>query len=678
MDRLRFPKSYRVLLPLLVVAVILTLIMPRRGEFKYKYRKGTVWNYETLVAPFSFPILKTSDQLTAEMLSDSDPLVLQFKYSSEPGDEAALALSSTDMSVRKVLEGPLERIYAAGILPDTFDETVNEYDATADEICVLDGKLAQSVPTAELYTLRQSRLVLQRALLSSFPGVNVDSLWSAQQLSGLVSPNLSLDINATNLQLEKSIREISPTMGTFQAGDIIISAGETVTAEKARILDSFKSEYQGSLGSAVPSYLQWLGHFILSVLLSLMLLCAIWFSNSSLMYSMNEYLFILNIFLISCIATFVVGKISPEYLMLVPYPVIALYYMAFLDRRVVLPLYTVSLIPLLLFSLNGATLFLVFLLGGIVGIYSFSNLYKGWRQFASALFAFLVMAAGYVALTLTAGEGLDGAYRVIMRLFFASLFIVLAYPMNFLFEKIFNLVSLSRLEELSDTNNRLLRDLSSKAPGTFQHSLSVMNMCEAAARSIDADEALVRVGALYHDIGKMMNPQCFTENQVPGENYHALLSPKESAAEIIRHTTDGLAMAERSNLPSAVRDFITTHHGTSCTGYFYTQYLNGGGDPADEWAFRYPGPAPRTKEQAILMLCDSLEAASRSLKSYTAESVGELVDSITNQKLGEGQFNESNITFGEIRTVSDTMKNYIMQMHHSRIAYPKRKNNNTK
>lgn len=250
---------------------------------------------------------------------------------------------------------------------------------------------------------------------------------------------------------------------------------------------------------------------------------------------------------------------------------------------------------------------------------------------------------------------------------------VAGYPLIYLFEKIFKLVSNSKLVDLSDTSNKLLRELADKAPGTFQHSLQVMNLADAAARAIDANVLLVRAGALYHDIGKIANPQCFTENATPGVNYHAELTLKESAQEIIRHVSDGLALAEKHGLPGVVRDFIKTHHGTTSTGYFYTKYLNDGGDPDDVADFFYDGEKPVTKEQVILMICDAVEAASRSLSDYSPEQISALVDRIIDGKASDGQLTNSIISLHELNVVREEVKTYLKQMYHSRISYPKRR-----
>ena len=291
----------------------------------------------------------------------------------------------------------------------------------------------------------------------------------------------------------------------------------------------------------------------------------------------------------------------------------------------------------------------------------------------TALIVFAVLTLVWIAFRMIEGPTGLNDYRIIIDMFLGSLMSVAGYPLIFLFEKIFKLVSTTKLVELSDTSNKLLRELADKAPGTFQHSLQVMNLADATARSIGANVPLIRAAALYHDIGKIANPQCFTENENPGVRYHEGLTPKESAQEIIHHVTDGIALAEKYHLPQVLKDFILSHHGTSNTGYFYTKYLNDGGDPDDVADFYYNGHKPTTKEQVILMIADAVEAASRSLKDYSPENISRLVDSIIDGKSAAGQFTEADISLREINTVKQVIKTYIQQMYHSRVAYPRRK-----
>lgn len=471
--------------------------------------------------------------------------------------------------------------------------------------------------------------------------------------------------------------EISPTKGVVTAGTVIVSKGEIVTAEVEQILDSYRAEYDSSIGYSGNRAVMWCGNILLAFAIVLVLFFVIWFTSPHIFTQMNRYVYLLLIFTLTAFTASAVEIVSPKTLYLVPFPLFAYYLLAFFRKKLILPLYIVSLIPLLVFGHNGLELFVMHTVAGVVAIYIFDFFNRGWLQFVNALIVFFTLSVVWFAFRFIDGLGGSVDYWVLLRLFFASMISIALYPVIYLFEKIFNLVSSSRLMELSDTNNKALRELASKAPGTFQHSLQVANFADSAARSIDADALLVRAGALYHDIGKVCNPQCFVENETMGETYHQSLDPKESAREIIRHVSDGLQLAEKYKLPSVIMDFIATHHGTTKTAFFYSKYVNAGGDPADVADFTYPGPRPTTKEQVILMLSDTLEAASRTLKDRTPHGISELVDRIVQGKIDEGQFNEADISLKELHTVSENLKEYIRQVYHARVVYPsgkKRKN----
>ena len=384
-------------------------------------------------------------------------------------------------------------------------------------------------------------------------------------------------------------------------------------------------------------------------------------------------MYLLVIYLLATFLAIGVEKADPALLYMTPFTLVALYLVAFFKKRVVLPVYILSLLPLLIFSHNGVELFVMYLTAGVITIFFAEIFNRGWKQFITAFIVFLVLLTVYMGFRLV--EGISGFhdYRTILYLFIGSMLSVAGYPIIYLFEKIFQLVSNNRLAELTDPNNKMLRDLAHKAPGTFQHSLQVMNIADAAARSIDANVLLVRAGALYHDIGKMANPQCFIENETLGARYHDGLTPRESALEIIRHVPDGMALADKYKLPAVVKEFIVTHHGTTCTAYFYNKYINSGGDPANAEDFFYKGKKPYTKEQIIIMLCDTLEAASRSLKDYSAGSISALVENIVKSKMADGQFEDADISLKDLNTVKNVLKSYLQQVYHARIVYPKRK-----
>lgn len=675
----RLPKDYRVYIPLAVVFVLLVLFMPRSTKFNYSYSKGSPWMYETLVAEFDFPILKTASEIQQERNSETNRIIPYYKQDQKVGLKAIQVLNSMDfgsfVSMKLAVSSSLSSIYQRGVADDTDyfgGRQSGDYDWSL--VYVQRDKRAVKKPVEEILSVSSAKL----ELMASLSGVQAaDSLCRELGVYDLIVPDLILDRQMSELVNSENTPEISPTKGVVTAGTVIVSKGEIVTAEVEQILDSYRAEYDSSIGYSGNRAVMWCGNILLAFAIVLVLFFVIWFTSPHIFTQMNRYVYLLLIFTLTAFTASAVEMVSPKTLYLVPFPLFAYYLLAFFRKKLILPLYIVSLIPLLVFGHNGLELFVMHTVAGVVAIYIFDFFNRGWLQFVNALIVFFTLSVVWFAFRFIDGLGGSVDYWVLLWLFFASMISVALYPVIYLFEKIFNLVSSSRLMELSDTNNKALRELASKAPGTFQHSLQVANFADSAARSIDADALLVRAGALYHDIGKVCNPQCFVENETMGETYHQSLDPKESAREIIRHVSDGLQLAEKYKLPSVIMDFIATHHGTTKTAFFYSKYVNAGGDPADVADFTYPGPRPTTKEQVILMLSDTLEAASRTLKDRTPHGISELVDRIVQGKIDEGQFNEADISLKELHTVSENLKEYIRQVYHARVVYPsgkKRKN----
>lgn len=370
-------------------------------------------------------------------------------------------------------------------------------------------------------------------------------------------------------------------------------------------------------------------------------------------------------------AAFVTDKVNPSLLYMIPFSLAALYLLAFFRKRVVLPVYVVSLMPLLIFAHNGVELFLLYLVSGVVTMYVFEFFNRSWKQFVTAIIVFGSLFLTFVGFRLINDGNAFSDPWLVLYLFLGSMLSVAGYPLIYLMEKIFGLVSNSRLQELCDPNNKLLRILAQKAPGTFQHSLQVMNLADAAARSIEANVLLVRAGAMYHDIGKTVNPQCFVENESVGAKFHDGLTPKESAEMIIRHVSDGMALAVKYKIPQVVSDFILTHHGTTCTAFFYNKFIEEGGSPEDAKSFYYNGKRPWTREQAIVMICDTIEAASRTLKDNSPETFDKFVEDIVAGKINAGQLDNSEISFKEISRIKSVLKSYLGQIYHDRVVYPK-------
>lgn len=677
MEKINFPKKLRVYIPLLLLFVLLVFLMPRSTQFNYDYKKGSPWMYETLIAQLDFPVLKTEAQLLAERSAAASEVVPYFRNDPKVRSRISSRVAHTDLGeysyVRQTLDEVLSAIYAKGVISESSVQGDAHAKLESDDlIYVQKGRKAVKMPVSEVYGLEQAEQYFHDAVRAALPGVKVDSMLSAAGLTGLVVPDYVFDQQTTDLIHEDAVFDISRTQGVFRSGQVIVSEGEVVTAEIEQLLNSYRIEYEANVGYNGPKALQWIGNMLIAFSLVLILFLAILFCNYRIFDQYNKYLYLLLVFAISAVVSSVVSDIDQSLFYMMPYTMLALYLLAFFKKRVVFTVYTISLLPLLIFAQNGMELFVMDLTAGVVGILVFGRFNKGWLQFVTAFIVFIVMGLVWSAFRLIEGPGSLNEYRPILNMALAAFMTVAGYPMIYLFEKLFALISNSKLVDLSDTSNKLLRELADKAPGTFQHSLQVMNLSDAAARSIEANVLLVRAGALYHDIGKIANPQCFTENEAVGVKYHAGLSPKESAQEIIKHVADGLVLADKYGLPGVIKEFIQTHHGTTPTGYFLTKYLNDGGNPDDVSAFYYDGVKPTTKEQVILMICDAVEAASRSLKDYTHESISDLVERIVGGKMAEGQLDEADISLMEINVVKAEIKSYLQQMYHSRVAYPKR------
>ena len=669
--------KYRPYIAFVVAAALLLLLFPSKGRFMYKYQKGSPWIYETLVAPFDFPILKTEAEVYREMEAKASEVVDCYLF--DERIPAAKMEAFTEYCARNEVDPAfsgavlslLRNYYRNGILA-----SFEEGGPGSQVVLVKQDKRVSEVPVQNLYSQQTARFLLQSELSAKFPEAYVDSLSALIDLPSYIVANLIFDENTTSLFHKEAVEYISPTKGTIYAGQLIVSKGELVTADIEQWLDSYKAEYERSFGYGGATFPVFAGHLLLVLALMAVFVFVLYVFDRSVLQSLPQLLFLLLMLLISAAETSLVSQAGGSWLFLVPYAGLLIYILSFFGRPLAVAVYFVTLLPLLLVSEYGVQLFLTNLFAGGLVLISFSRFNRGWKLFLNALFLFAAMALFYVAFALISDGGAEAFRRLPLLLLAANaLLVVVLYPFVYLLEKIFGFVSYTRLWEMTDTNNELLMQLSQKAPGTFQHSLQVANLAEAAVRSVGGYAMLARVGALYHDIGKMDNPLCFVENQTAGvsDDYHRELSPEASAHDIIRHVEDGVQMAQKNALPEIVTDFIRSHHGRSLTRYFFTQYCNQGGDPANVAPFTYDGILPQTKEQAILMLADSLEAASRTLKSYSPETISALVEKTVAAKMEEHQFDEAAISLRELGLVKESFKEYLLQIYHARISYPKRK-----
>lgn len=670
-------REYRIYIGFLIVFAVLFLMFPKQGKFKYEYQKGRPWMYETLTAPIDIPILKSESELQAERAEKASSVLPYYILNAEISEKSISLFSDNLLSSgldRRIMDNIVESmsaIYEAGVVPQISQDGEFKPDGM---LLVQRGKRVTETPVSDLYDVNKALQYIKTEMYYGNFGVDADSLCTALGIGRYIVPNLSFDRNTTDLLHKNAVDYISPTKGMLYAGQLLVSEGEIVTADIEQLLDSYKAEFNMSYGYTGNRFFLYLSHFILAFVIVMLLYLEILAYNPFLFKQYRSIAFILLMPVVITAVTIFIGDISSSLLMLVPYTVFALYMSAFYRMKFVFPIYMISMLPVLFIAESGYELYIMNIAAGAVGMLSFYYLGKGWRQFLCAIFIFLTLVLIHVAFRFME-EGSFSALKMDNLLYCLgnAFFVVAAYPIVYLLEKLFGFLSNASLMDLADTNNDLLMELSQKAPGTFQHSLQVANLCEAAAREIDAESLLVRVGALYHDIGKMQNPQCFIENQPAGVNYHASLTPMESAQAIISHVEDGVAIAQKHKLPEVIVDFIRTHHGRSQTLYFYNKFCNEGGDPALIDKFTYNGQKPTKKEHVILMMADAVEAASRSLKEYSEASISEMVDRITDGKFSDSQLSEADISLKEINVVKDIFKKHLLQMYHARIAYPERK-----
>tara|TARA_R110002049_G_scaffold142206_1_gene304043 strand:- start:91 stop:2055 length:1965 start_codon:yes stop_codon:yes gene_type:complete len=651
-------------------------LFPKSGKFKYDFEKGKPWQSESLQAPFDFAIKKTEEEINAEKETIRNNSVLYFDINSSIVDSVKQAYKTEFYKVfpDSISKKQLTNIYKAGenIISElySFGILTESYNFSDDKtVGILDGRV-------EIQSTLFSNLIEQDDIIST-----IDKVLNNRNLIkyktdfvafffDLIEPNLTYDKSFTEKVLQEELNKISYARGSIEKETLIVSKGEVVEGDKFQILQSLKSEYESQVWS--KSNYNWViaAYTLLVALALLMLLLFLRKYRVSVFENNTKVTFIFfNILLMVFLTTLVVNYNS-KYIYVVPISVLPLVLKAFFDARLGLFAHVITVLLLGFVVPNSYEYMFLQIIAGIVTILTVSELYKRANLFISVGQITLIYIVAYFAFFVIHEGTIETIEWTVFGLFvlggLATLFV---QPLIYAYEKLFGLVSDVSLLELSDTNTKLLKELSNTAPGTFHHSLNVANLAESSANEIGANAMLVRVGALYHDIGKMKNPTYFTENQSTGINPHDELSSKESARIITDHVIEGIEIAKKNNLPDRVIDFIRTHHGTSVVYYFYMQEKNNFED-VDRLDFSYPGPKPFSKETAILMMCDSIEAASKSLKEPTSTKIDAFVENIINKQIEEGQFLNANITFKEIESIKKVLKLKLANIYHLRIEYP--------
>ncbi|MEN8224661.1 MAG: HDIG domain-containing metalloprotein [Bacteroidota bacterium] len=670
---------------LFVLAVaILVWIFPKEGKFKYEFSKGKPWLHEDLYAPYNFAIDKLPGELEQEKQEAIRDLPYYFRYKStdsiqlekilEPEFDQHFALSvpdslnNTDYRQRtlEVLQQIQYDFHRRGIL-----DMVPEIEHLPPDypVVVIKENIAEEFDLEDLLTLPRAYTLMQ-ARLDSTQGVDVELISSL--LVRLLEQNIVFDAEKTALEREAVIASVSPAYGLVQEGERIISKGEVVNKDRFMVLSSLRANYEEDLGGTDTFYAILLGQILLiGISITVLLLFLVFFKREVLTDNRKIVLILMVIILITLLTSLTL-KIDPGFLYLVPICMVPIMISAFFDTRLSLYVYLITIIILGFLVPNSFEFIFLQLIAGIIAIMNVANLQRRSQFFITSVWIFVTYSMLYFGLTLIREGNVQDIDPIMFALFGGSAVLTLfSYPLIYIFEKLFGFITDVTLVELSNTNNKLLRELSLKAPGTFQHSLQVANLAEDAVFVIGGNALLVRTGALYHDIGKMDMPMYFIENQATGVNPHDDLTNEESARIIIEHVIKGIEKAKKHKLPEQIIDFIRTHHGSRKVEYFYTMQMKDNPDEEiDETEFTYPGPVPFSKETAVVMMADAVEAASRSLGAPDEERINALVDKIIDRQMETGQFINADITLKDITRIRKLFKKKLMTIYHVRIEYP--------
>jgi putative nucleotidyltransferase with HDIG domain len=671
---------YKVIL-FLITTVAIVYLFPKGGQFKYDFNNGQLWKYDNLYAPFDFAVQKTDAEIKIEkqqieassklFFTYDNAVVNQVKNTFEKNIEVLLLNDSLTLDqkvlFKKVGIDIIDKVYKEGFLEVISQNRVSNKEKL---ISIRKENVVKDIPFKNLYNSNKVLEIIKANLEASFNQYRRIQFFNI--FSDIMKPNITYDADFTEKVIDIETEKISYTKGKVSSGELIILKGDIVEGKKLAVLSSLKSESESKVWT--ESNYNWiiLGYTILVALALLMLLLFLQINRVEIYNDNNKVTFIFfNVFSMIFIQTLVI-KYNADYLYVVPLSVLPIILKAFFDAR--LGLFTHVLTVLLLGYVvpNSFEFIYLHIIAGIVTILTVSELYKRANLFISVAQITGIYMLTYFAFSIIK-EGnasqINGDYFILFGL--NGLLSFLSIILIYIYEKVFGLVSDVTLLELSNTNTKLLRELNETAPGTFQHSMQVANLAEAAANEIGANSMLVRTGALYHDIGKMVNPMYFTENQTTGVNPHHDLSPKDSAKIITDHVIKGVEIAKKYKLPDRIIDFIRTHHGTSTTYYFLMKEKEMNPDTViDVKKFQYQGPNPFSKETAILMMCDAAEAASKSLKTPTAQSISDLIDRIIEKQMSDNQFLNSDITFKEIETIKKVIKKKLLSMYHLRVEYP--------
>ena len=674
----KYSRNVKFLMMLVSISIIV-ITLPKQAKFSYDIEKGKIWNQKELISPYNFAILKTPQEIQNDEKAALASVTPVYQLDDDMGDRELEGFNA-DLSVKwhtagmkarqkdeYLLAGDelLKAIYDKGIFnPDSrYQQNAENYPVT-----ILDKNIAADKNTADLFTKEAALSYCDKVLSEK---KYLDKAFLLDLLSNRIQPNLLFDNKLTSRLEKEAVDGLSTTRGMVQKGDVIIEKGSVVSDEAYQKLQSYKKAFEDNARIDGDPRLVLLGQVLLVAIAIILLMVFLYLFRKDI-YEDNRLVSLILLVVTAMLVTLSAAiKFGLPNLYYIPYCIVPIIIRILFDTRLALNIHLLVVLIAGFFVPNSFEFAYFELTAGMVSIYSIKNLIRREQFLISALIITFTYFLAFIGISLIREGNLRSIDWMNFLPFVVSVLLtLLAYPLIYIFEKVFAITSDITLIELTNTNAPLLREMAFSAPGTFQHSLQVANLAENAIYTIGGNALLVRAGALYHDIGKMENPLYFIENQSSGFNPHDKLQYQESAQIIIGHVRKGIEMARRANLPEIVVYFIRTHHGDTRVDYFYQSFLKNFPEKfIDENTFRYPGPIPFSKEGGVLMLADSVEAASRSLKEPDEKSIGDLADRIVKYKLDQNQLKDSNITLKDIETIKTIFKRMLMSIYHVRIDY---------
>jgi len=668
----------------ILAAIALYFILPGEPKFKYEYQKGFPWRHENLVAPFDFAILKTAKELDDEKIEQTNSVIPYFAKDTINYSKginlleydlklAPDSLNTDELIVLGILKSSIQELYDIGILQFSTD-SYKELEGKT-EIKKRTGTHVSKIDIGKLHSEKTAYNILSN-VRQGILETNKDSKWlKGLMLEKYINANLSFDGTTTQKEIDELTQNISATRGMVKLGERIILEGEIVDGNKFQVLESLKASYKKERSEGVSRYMVSFGTIFLILILLGLIFTFLFIYRRDILNQLNKLSFLLLIMVGMVLLSNFIDSFPNLHIYMVPLAIFPIVVRTFFDSRTAIFMLFITTLLIGFYAPNNYEFILLQVSAGIVAVFSLNKMHRRVHLVLASLWVFITYSLIFTALNLI-HEGTFVAYNYTMIKWFAisSVLILLVYPLVYIFEKLFGFISDVTLIEISDSNQPLLRKLAEQAPGTFQHSMQIANLSEEVILKIGGNPFLVRAGSLYHDIGKIGRPNFFIENQAVGMNPHDRLNHLKSAEVIIDHVENGVKMAQKHKLPEPIIEFIATHHGTTKANYFFLKHQQENPDELiDENAFVYPGPLPKSKEAAVVMLVDGIEAASRSMKEKTHDNLEALIGKMIDKKIEDRQLDDSDLTFRDISTIKATLLEKLINIYHIRIEYPDEK-----